>query len=83
MKLEIVTPQELILSTEDVSYVHAPGTEGDFGILDNHAPMVATLKNGPLTVTDSKNKETKYQIEQGFLQVSHNVVTILAEGVTS
>lgn len=81
MKLEIVTPLELVLSTRDVAYIHAAGSEGDFGILKNHAPMVATLNDGPLSVTDAKGKVTTYHLERGFLEVSNNVVTVLAEGI--
>ena len=45
MFLEIVSPEKTLFSGE-VSSVIVPGTEGSFQILNNHAPIVSTLKNG-------------------------------------
>ena len=48
---ELVSPEKLLFSGE-VEQVDVPGAEGDFGVLANHAPMVATLRPGILAVED-------------------------------
>ena len=47
MFLEIVSPEKTLF-TGDVTSVHVPGTEGSFQILNNHAPIVSTLKKGSI-----------------------------------
>ena len=57
MFLEIVSPEKTLF-TGDVKSVHVPGTEGSFQILDNHAPIVSTLKKGSIRLKgnfDSKS----------------------------
>ena len=53
MFLEIITPDKKVFSG-DVEEVKLPGADGSFGILNNHAPIIATLKKGTVKVTDSK-----------------------------
>ena len=53
MFLEIITPDKKVFSGE-VEAIKLPGAEGSFGILNNHAPIIATLKKGIVKVTDSK-----------------------------
>src|SRR3546814_20850516 len=48
-KFELVTPARLE-RTADVHMVTVPGAEGDFSVLEGHAPFMATLRNGPLTI---------------------------------
>ena len=50
MFVEIVSPEKTLF-TGDVSSVHLPGSEGSFQILNNHAPIVSTLKEGLITVS--------------------------------
>ncbi|MBL7884493.1 MAG: F0F1 ATP synthase subunit epsilon, partial [Bacteroidia bacterium] len=50
MKLEIITPDKKVYSG-DVTSVKLPGAEGSFGIMNNHAPIIATLKKGTVKVT--------------------------------
>jgi len=53
MQIEIVTPDKNIYSG-DISLATFPGSDGKFGIKNNHAPMVATLKEGSIKVVDSE-----------------------------
>jgi len=77
MRLEVVTPYGLVFSDE-VDEVIAPGSEGEFGVLPNHAPMFTTLKIGMLTY--KKGNQTGYLfVNQGHAEVSHNRVLILAD----
>lgn len=77
IRLEVVTPYGLIFSDE-VDEIIAPGSEGEFGVLPNHAPMFATLKIGMLTY--KRGNETGYLfINWGHAEVGHDRVLILAD----
>jgi len=75
--LEIVTPDRVVVS-EEVDIVTAPGIEGEFGVLANHAPMIAGVKIGPLHYRVG-NKEEWVAISGGFCEVSKNKITFLVE----
>ena len=79
-KLSVVTPEKTFFEQEAVSII-APGSEGYLGILTNHAPLITALIPGKLTVTDTENRQTDYALSGGFLEVSHNIVTILADAI--
>ena len=49
LHFELVTPERLVRS-EDVHMVVVPGTEGDFGVLEGHAPFMSTIRDGALQV---------------------------------
>ncbi len=76
--LEIVTPEE-ILYKEEVQFMVAPAVEGEFGVLKNHAPLVATLKIGVLRYQDPAGNEFQIAISGGFVEVVDNVARVLAE----
>ncbi len=76
-KLDLVTPLARILS-EEVNFVMLRTTEGDMGILPNHAPFVAGLATGEMKVRNN-GQEKLYYISGGFVEISDNVVTILAD----
>lgn len=77
-KLEIVTPKGKIYSKE-VEFVLARTTEGDMGILANHAPFVAELAVGEMIVREEKGKEMSYYISGGFLEINSNKVIVLVD----
>ncbi|MGL5760709.1 MAG: ATP synthase F1 subunit epsilon, partial [Cetobacterium sp.] len=76
-KLELVTPLSKILS-EEVNFVMLRTTEGDMGILPNHSPFVAGLATGEMKVRNN-GQEKFYYVSGGFVEISDNVVTILAD----
>ena len=77
IKLEVVTPDKLVLS-ENVDIVIAPGTEGEFGVLRNHIPFLSTLSEGELRYR--QGKELHYlAVAGGFAEVLPDKVTVLAE----
>lgn len=76
-KLEMVTPLKMVLS-EDVEFVLLRTTEGDMGILANHSPFVAELAIGEMKVK-ANGKEEIYYVSGGFLEISRNKTTILAD----
>ena len=74
---ELVSPEKLLFSG-DVEQVDVPGAEGDFGVLAGHAPFVATLRPGILTVHGTGG-ERKIVVLGGFAEVSAAGLTILAD----
>ena len=81
LHFELVTPERLVRS-EDVYMVTVPGTEGDFGVLEGHAPLMSTIRDGDLLVqkTQGAAPET-IAIRGGFAEVNANGLTVLAEHV--
>ena len=78
MQLEIVTPEANIYSGE-VSYVQLPGSAGQFGVLNNHAPLITTLQKGQVKIKDDKEADQFFEIGGGVVEVLNNKVIILAE----
>ena len=79
LHFELVTPERLVRS-EDVYMVTVPGTEGDFGVLEGHAPLMSTIRDGDLLAhkTQGAAPET-IAIRGGFAEVNANGLTVLAE----
>jgi F-type H+-transporting ATPase subunit epsilon len=77
LHFELVSPEKLLFSGE-VEQVDVPGAEGDFGVLANHAPMVATLRPGILTVHGADG-ERKIVVLGGFAEVSVQGLIVLAD----
>jgi F-type H+-transporting ATPase subunit epsilon len=78
IRLEIVTPEKLVIS-EEAQIVAAPGSEGEFGVLIGHTPFLTTLKTGIVRYTDSEGKERLVFVNGGFAEALPDKVTILAE----
>jgi F-type H+-transporting ATPase subunit epsilon len=78
VKVEIVSPEALILSAEARSVV-VPGAEGYMTVLGDHAPVMTVLKPGFVTVTDGSGAVANYFVAGGFADISNDGVAILAE----
>ena len=78
---DLVSPEKLAFSGE-VDQVDIPGAEGDFGVLAGHAPVVAALRPGILTVTKGTTRE-KIIVLGGLAEVSEKGLTVLADVATS
>jgi F-type H+-transporting ATPase subunit epsilon len=78
---ELVSPQSIAFSGE-VDQVDIPGTEGDFGVLAGHAPLIALIRPGVLTVTTA-GVQTKIVVLGGFAEVGPDGLTVLADVATS
>ena len=74
MRIDIVTPERQLASTEAPS-VQIPATEGDMTVMDNHAPVVTTLRPGIVTVSGGE----AYLVTGGFAEISAAGASILAE----
>lgn len=77
-RIGIVTPEQMVYSG-DVSAARLPGAEGYFGVLANHAPLVAALQSGELRLTDPAGKVIEIPITGGFFEVDSNSAIVLAD----
>ena len=78
MIVEIVSPAGRVCSGETQG-VKAPGVEGSFEVLKNHAPMIAAIEVGPLVLKDNTGTSITFATSGGFLEVADNAVTVLAQ----
>lgn len=78
--LQILTSEEIVLDDE-VAALIAPGIDGYLGVLTDHAPLITSLKEGTLVVTDKNSKRSYYHVSGGFLEVDHNKASILVEKI--
>ena len=77
MTVEILTP-DVVLYEGDATYVCLPGSDGSLGILNKHAPLVTTLREGEVVVKNDKDEQT-FAVKGGTVEVLNNHVTILAQ----
>jgi F-type H+-transporting ATPase subunit epsilon len=77
-QFELVSPERQLLS-EQVAEVVVPSTEGEFGVLKNHSPFMATIKPGILKVRDEGGTWDEYFVRGGFADVASGGLTVLAE----
>jgi len=77
MKIEIITPDKKLYEGTIKSAVF-PGSEGSFGILNNHAPLIGTLKAGKVELVDENNNKVDFEIKGGVVEVLKNKVIVLA-----
>ncbi len=79
LHFELVTPEKLVRS-EDVYMVVVPGSEGDFGVLHGHAPLMSTVRDGNLHIYRTEKGEPEMlAIRGGFAEVNEHGLTVLAE----
>lgn len=77
MHLEILTPEKTLYRGE-VESITLPGTMGSFQILNNHAPIIASLTKGMLSFTAS-DKIKELEVEDGFVEMHDNLVVVCIE----
>jgi F-type H+-transporting ATPase subunit epsilon len=75
---DLVSPEQMLLS-EDVTMVTLPGTEGYFGVLAGHAPVISTLRPGVIEVKDGESGDMRIFVRGGFAEVDPTRVVVLAE----
>ena len=80
LHFELVTPERLVRS-EDVHMVVVPGSEGDFGVLEGHAPFMSTIRDGELAIYRGGmgGEPERIAISGGFAEVNDRGLTVLAE----
>jgi len=80
-KFELVSPERL-LASQDVDMVVVPGTEGDFGVMPGHAPVISTLRIGTIDVWNGGAIVDRIFVAGGFAEASAERVTVLADEAT-
>ena len=78
MFLEIITPEKKVYEGE-ITSVQLPGSEGSFQILNNHSPIVSTLKKGSVIIVDKDNSKQEIELLGGVVEVNANKIIVLAE----
>ena len=79
--IEIVTPEKQFFAGE-VSSVIAPGQDGLFQVLKNHAPLLAALRGGQVKLEIAGEENKTFTIADGFFEVSDNKAILLAEDIS-
>ncbi len=77
--VSIVTPDQKVFHGE-ADYVSLPGSEGSFGVLSGHAPLLSYLRPGFVEVQTGDSKHS-FTVESGFAEVRDNNLTVIVEGV--
>ena len=80
LQFDLVSPERLVIS-ERVDSVTIPGVEGDFGVLPNHSPVMAMVREGELIVENGGAKRS-FALAGGFADVTPEGVTVLAEAIS-
>ncbi len=78
--LSIVTPEREVFSAP-IQSISLPGAEGSLGVMSGHAPIMAALDAGLVTLRDASNMEQRMSIGGGFFQMVGNKATLLADSV--
>jgi len=78
MQIDILTPETKLFSGE-ASSIKLPGIVGGFELLENHAPLIAALEKGIITIKTNDAKQT-ISIVDGFVECINNKVSVLISG---
>jgi F-type H+-transporting ATPase subunit epsilon len=75
---ELVSPEKLVFSGE-VEAVVVPGTEGEFTVLKDHAPVISSMKPGIVVINETLASSQRLYVRGGFAEVAPAGLTILAD----
>ena len=78
LTFQLVMPEREVLATE-ADMVVVPGSEGDFGVLHGHAPLISTVRPGVLEVIQGNKVDKRYIVVGGFAEVTPERCTVLAD----
>ena len=81
VSFRLVMPERELLATE-ADMVVVPGSEGDFGVLHGHAPLISTVRPGVLEVFQGNKLEQRFIVAGGFAEVTPERCTVLADEAT-
>ncbi|MFO8235085.1 MAG: ATP synthase F1 subunit epsilon [Bacteroidales bacterium] len=76
--LEIISPEKTLFQGK-VNLIRVPGTQGNFAVLQYHAPIISTLEKGQIQIEERKGTPQYFDIEGGILEVRKNMAVILVE----
>jgi F-type H+-transporting ATPase subunit epsilon len=78
LEFELVTPERLLFS-EMVEMVVVPGTEGNFGVLPGHAPLISTIRPGMIEIYEGQSVTRRIFVVSGVAEVTAERCTVLAD----
>jgi F-type H+-transporting ATPase subunit epsilon len=81
LEFSLVLPEQQLVAT-DADMVVVPGSEGDFGVLPGHIPMITTVRPGVVELYDDGKVTARYIVAGGFAEVTAQRCTVLAEEAT-
>ncbi len=79
MNLIVLTPGKEVFSGP-IASVKVPGTSGEFEILKGHAALVSSLKKGRVRIKPTEGGDVNFTIENGFIEILNNEVSLLVQG---
>ena len=82
MILVALTPEKEIFNGS-IQSVKVPGTNGQFEVLNGHAPIVASLTEGEVRIIDENGERTSFNISKGFIEVLDNEVSVLIQSLNA
>src|SRR5919205_2922212 len=82
VQFELVTPEQLLVS-RDVDMVVVPGTEGNFGVLPGHAPLISSIRPGTIDVYEGQSVTRRIFVVSGIAEVTPERCTVLADEATA
>ena len=78
MQIDILTPEKKLFSGE-IKSVKLPGTNGQFEILNHHAPIISTLSPGKIYLVQTDQNKQTFEINGGVIEMQKNNIIVLAE----
>ena len=78
MLLEIITPESKLF-TGEITSIKLPGMDGEFEILNNHAPIISTLSKGVIRIINNDNNTEKFEVNGGVIEMQNNKIIVLAD----
>ena len=81
-KIEIISPEKIFFSKENVKEVVLPAYEGEMGVLKDHISIISFLKPGIIKVYNPDNKEDNFYIEDGIVEFKDNYLTVLTSNIS-
>tara|TARA_B110000977_G_C11061353_1_gene486096 strand:+ start:140 stop:376 length:237 start_codon:yes stop_codon:yes gene_type:complete len=78
MLVDIITPDQELFSG-DILSIELPGSNGSFEILNNHAPIIATLSGGKITIALENGKKESFEVNGGVVETQNNKIIVLVD----
>jgi F-type H+-transporting ATPase subunit epsilon len=78
MLVDIITPDKELFSG-DILSIELPGSDGSFEILNNHAPIIATLSGGKITIALENGKKQSFEVNGGVVETQNNKIIVLVD----
>lgn len=78
MQLQLITPEKIFFEG-DIAQVNIPGTEGDFGVLPGHMPLISTIREGELQIELINGEKKTVQVTGGIAEITPDKCVVLAD----